>query len=233
MEFVNENLTGARFIGCEMADVVIRGAWLEGMEIDCPNLERGPLWVNGVDVTPYVAAELVHRFPGRELKRAPTAEGLRRAWAAAEDAWLPVVEDSHGFEDVSIDGEWSFSQTLRHLVFAIDVWLLSAIGDRPKAEVVHPIGQPYAEYGADGGDLSGLREPASYDEVLEVRATHQAAVRDFLAGATDVLLDEERTHPWAPDERTTVRHCLHVILNEEWEHLRYAVRDLAKARKAF
>jgi hypothetical protein len=26
----------------------------------------------------------------------------------------------------------------------------------------------------------------------------------------------------------TVLECLHVILNEEWEHLRYALRDLAR-----
>jgi hypothetical protein len=29
-----------------------------------------------------------------------------------------------------------------------------------------------------------------------------------------------------PGKPVTVRSCLHVILSEEWEHLRYAVRDL-------
>jgi hypothetical protein len=29
-----------------------------------------------------------------------------------------------------------------------------------------------------------------------------------------------------PDHEETVLSCLHVILNEEWEHHRYAVRDL-------
>ena len=28
--------------------------------------------------------------------------------------------------------------------------------------------------------------------------------------------------------RWPILHCLHVILNEEWEHQRYAVRDLRK-----
>ena len=29
-----------------------------------------------------------------------------------------------------------------------------------------------------------------------------------------------------PDHQETTRSCLHVILEEEWEHHRYAVRDL-------
>ncbi len=32
--------------------------------------------------------------------------------------------------------------------------------------------------------------------------------------------------PGHPNREYTVLACLHVILNEEWEHHRYAVRDL-------
>jgi hypothetical protein len=35
-----------------------------------------------------------------------------------------------------------------------------------------------------------------------------------------------RPNPWAPEHEVTVLGCLRVILNEEWEHHRYAVRDL-------
>jgi hypothetical protein len=31
---------------------------------------------------------------------------------------------------------------------------------------------------------------------------------------------------WSPEHREPVLHGLHVILNEEWEHLRFAPRDL-------
>ena len=31
---------------------------------------------------------------------------------------------------------------------------------------------------------------------------------------------------WAPEYQETTLSCLHVILEEEWEHHRYAVRDL-------
>ncbi|HET7173658.1 MAG TPA: DinB family protein [Nocardioidaceae bacterium] len=125
---------------------------------------------------------------------------------------------------MSVDGEWSFSQTLRHLVMATNVWLHGAILGREQP--FHWIGQPFAEYEPEGGDTSMFREPTSYAEVLAVRAQHQAMVRDYLATVTGHVLAETRPHPWAPEHRVTVLHCLHVILNEEWQHQRYAVRDL-------
>ena len=35
-----------------------------------------------------------------------------------------------------------------------------------------------------------------------------------------------RANPHAPAHAETVLSCLRTILEEEWEHLRYAVRDL-------
>ena len=62
--------------------------------------------------------------------------------------------------------------------------------------------------------------------MLIARADRVAMVRDFLATVTADVLREPRRHPWAPEHPTTVLACLHTILNEEWEHHRYAVRDL-------
>ena len=66
----------------------------------------------------------------------------------------------------------------------------------------------------------------SFAEVLEARAHRQGLVRDFIASVTPDVLDEPRTNPWAPEGQETVRSCLHTIIEEEWEHHRYAVRDL-------
>jgi hypothetical protein len=66
----------------------------------------------------------------------------------------------------------------------------------------------------------------SYAEVLEVRAGRVAMVRDLLATVSPDELAAPRRHPWAPEYPETVLSCLHVILEEEWEHHRYAVRDL-------
>jgi hypothetical protein len=51
-------------------------------------------------------------------------------------------------------------------------------------------------------------------------------VRDFLATVTSEVLAATRKNPHAPEYQETVLSCLHVILEEEWEHHRYAVRDL-------
>ncbi len=127
--------------------------------------------------------------------------------------------------DVSMDGEWSFAQTLRHLVMATDTWLGRAIQEIEQP--FHPIGQPNAEYETDGNDMSVFTTVTpSYADVLEVRAGRVAMVRDFLATVTWVDLAATRKNPWAPEYPETTLSCLHTILEEEWEHHRYAVRDL-------
>jgi len=121
--------------------------------------------------------------------------------------------------------EWSFAQTLRHLVMATDVWLRrTVLGIEPPC---HPVGLPNAEYAADGCDTSVFASATpTYAEVLAVRAGRVAMVRDVIAAVTPEQLDEPRPHPWSPSHQTDVRHCPHTILTEEWEHHRFAVRDL-------
>ncbi len=231
VEFVDADLRGARFVRADLSGVVMRAVDVAGADIDAPWLLDGgsSLRVNGVDVAPLVDAELNRRFPGRAQRRAGDPEGLRAAWATLERTWAATVERvaamPSGTVDISVDGEWSFAQTLRHLVMATDVWLGRAILELDQP--FHPIGQPHAEYETDGYDLSVFSTSApSYAEVLEVRAGHTAMVRDFLAGVTAEELKVTRTNPWAPGHQETTLSCLHVILEEEWEHHRYAVRDL-------
>ena len=227
VEFTDQDLSAARFTRCRLSGSVIRGSDVTGLEIDDPHLREGTPWVNGVDVVPLVEAELNRRFAGRELKTATTAEGLRAAWMAVEKAWAELLPTAAGLADVSVEGEWSFSQTLRHLVLATNAWLHGAILGRDQP--FHWIGQPFAEYALEGRDMTIFRAPASFEEVLAVRREHQAMVWNYLTTVTDELLAEARPHPWSPEHRVTVLHCLHVILNEEWEHQRYAIRDLQKA----
>lgn len=62
--------------------------------------------------------------------------------------------------------------------------------------------------------------------MLDLRAERQAMVRGFLANVTPELLAEPRPIPWSPSHEQPVLKCLHVIFDEEWEHLRFATRDL-------
>jgi hypothetical protein len=233
-EFTGVDLRGARFVEADLSGMVMRAVDVAGAEIDAPWLfeDGGSLLVNGVDVAPFVEAELNRRFPGRAERRAGDPAGLQAAWATVERTWAVTVERvaamPAGTVDVSVDGEWSFAQTLRHLVMATDTWLGRTI--LGTEQPYHPIGQPFA--GAEGEDGNGLdmsiftTVTPSYAEVLEVRAGRVAMVRDYLAAVTPAELTETRQNPWVPGRRLTVLACLHVILKEEWEHYRFAVRDL-------
>jgi len=229
-EFVNADLRGARFRGSELSGVVMRAVDVSGGNIDAPWLFEGESFVvNGVDVIPFVEAELNRRFPGRADRHAGDPAGLRAAWTALERAWAATLERvaamPAGTVDVSVGGEWSFAQTLRHLVMATDTWLRRAI--QAVEQPYDPLGQPNSSAAKDGLDVSIFTTVTpSYAEVLEVRAGRVAMVSDFLATVTADLLAETRTNPWAPDHPETVRSCLHTIFDEEWEHHRYAVRDL-------
>jgi hypothetical protein len=230
-EFLGADLRGARFAEADLSGVVMRGVNAGGVDIDDPFLCDGGsfLRVNGVDVIPFVEAELNRRFPGRAARRAADPDGLRAAWAALELTWSAtlarVAAMPAGTVDVSMGGEWSFAQTLRHLVLATDMWLGRAVLqiDQP----FHPIGLLHASTEEDGFDRSVFTMvPPSYAEVLDVRAGRVAMVRDFLATLTPDVLTAPRKSPWDEPYPQTTLSCLHVILEEEWEHLRYAVRDL-------
>jgi hypothetical protein len=230
-EFVDADLRGARFVRTDLSGVVMRGVEVSGADIDAPWLFDGDsfLRVNGVDVIPLVEAELNRRFPGRADRRAGDPDGLRTAWATLERTWTATLERvatmPAGTVDVSVGGEWSFAQTLRHLVMATDAWLGRAI--LGVEQPFHAIGEPNAEYETDGNDMSIFTTVTpSYAEVLEVRAGRVAMVRDFLATVTSDMLATTRRNPHAPEYHETTLSCLHVILEEEWEHHRYAVRDL-------
>jgi hypothetical protein len=230
-EFLGADLSGARFVGTDLSRVVMRGVQVEAADIDAPWLfdSGSPLLVNGVDVVPFVDAELNRRFPGRAERRAADPDGLRSAWAGLENTWratvVRVADMPAGTADASVDGEWSFAQTLRHLVLAADMWLGRAVlgSEQP----FHRFGLIDSGTKSDGFDTSVFATQApSYDEVLAARADRVALVGGFLATVTPGELATTRRNPHDPACPETTLSCLHVILDEEWEHLRYAIRDL-------
>ena len=69
----------------------------------------------------------------------------------------------------------------------------------------------------------------SLAEVMEVRGNRMALVRGIVGGLTDASLERvcpQLPAPDYPEETLTVGRCLRVIMREECEHHRYAVRDL-------
>lgn len=229
-QFRDVDLRGARFNDADLSDAVLRGVQVERVEIDSPWLFDGDgfLLVNGVDVLPFVDAELNRRHPGRSERRATDPDGLRTAWTALEVSWAAAVARAEampdGTVDVSVDGEWSFAQTLRHLVLATDLWLGQAVLEQE--DPFHPLGLRHTEGGLDDPNAGATDAAPPFGEVLEARASRVAMVRELLATATAEQLASTRRNPHDPDHDETVLSCLHTILDEEWEHLRYAVRDL-------
>jgi hypothetical protein len=234
-EFVDVSLRGARFVNTDLSNAVLRGVDVQDVEIDGPWLFQpgGRLRVNGVDVMPFVEAELNDRYPARAERRAGDPAGLRSAWAGVERTWATTLTRAAampvGTVDRSVDGEWSFAQTLRHLVMATDLWLGRAVLGR--SQPFHALGLSYSQNGDTkafvGVDMTlFVTGTPPYDDVLEARADRVATVRDFLATVTPEELTAAHRNPHNPDAPVTTLSCLQVILAEEWEHHRFAVRDL-------
>jgi DinB superfamily/Pentapeptide repeats (8 copies) len=229
--FVRSDLSGARFRDAGLAGVRMRGVDLSGADVD--GIIDG-LRVLGVEVAPLIAAELDRRHPERAIFTATEPDALRAGWAGLEAMWTATVQRvlamPPGTADVSVDGEFSFAQTLRHLVLGIDGWLGQAImhEERP----FHPLGVLFWEAQGHEGHF-GLVAPDAvgpFAEVVAVRSGRQAMVRDFLADVTaERLAAVCGSTVWddAPGAGAmTVLDCLRVIFDEEWNHHRYAVRDL-------
>src|SRR6476620_10933258 len=121
------DMGNARFRMVDLSGVVMRSVSLAGATIDGEVGECDGLTIYGVEVMPLVEAELLRRDPVRSLLRPTDPDGLRAVWAALEENWAATYDRVAGVQagtvHVSVEDEWSFVQTLRHLIFATDGWL--------------------------------------------------------------------------------------------------------------
>jgi hypothetical protein len=219
---------GAEVRGGGFADCRLRGVELENVDFYG---ELQNVFVNGVEVWPLVEAELNRRDPERALMRPVTPERFREAWVVLERRWAETVERARTVPvealHASVDGEWSFVQTLRHLCFASDAWVGRMILGNPSPW--HPLDLPWDEApGWEGIPWDRAARPG-LDEVLAIRAERQAVVRDVVDGLTTERLESTvtMTEPgWPQLDEFPLKQCLLIVLNEEWEHRLYAERDL-------
>jgi hypothetical protein len=220
--FWGVDLEGATFRDVNLSRVSVSHARIVDTTIDA-FVDR--LTINGVDVTDFVN-EHDAWYPLRGLVHATEPAGMLRAWDALEDAWAETLAEASALtaeqRGRSVDGEWSFVETLRHLVFAMDKWCtVPLLGGS-----FHPIGIPNTgskDFGWPGVDPDA--DP-SYDDVLDVRADRAARFREHLGTLTPAEL--ARTVEVLENGASSVEECVFVVLEEEFEHLRYARRDLAQ-----
>jgi len=228
--FWASELNGAQFRGVELHAVVMRGVELADVDISG---ELRNVIVNGVDIGPLVEAELDRRYPTRAKMRPTDPGGFAEAWSIITGLWDGTVERARRLDPQllheSVDGEWSFIETLRHLAFATDCWIRRALlGDPAPWDA---LALPWDEMPDTPGVPRDRQARPSLDEVLRLRRDRMATVREVIDSLTDETLaghTEPVEGPGWPEPRSyAVRECLLVILNEEWEHRLYAERDLA------
>jgi len=222
-DFSNARLHAPNFEGAKITD-----GWFVGADIS-GDLEG--LRLNGIEVGPLVLAELERLNPERAKLRATDPAGLADAWSMIEDIWAHTFARAEALPEAllheRVDDDWSFVETHRHLVMATDCWL---------RRMVKGIERPYHPWGLAG---SWLADPASWGldpdadpsfaEIAVARRERMAEVKETILEVTDAELTRECVPPGTlghPTQNQSVLHCLHVILNEEYEHHRYAVRDL-------
>jgi hypothetical protein len=216
------DLSGALFRDVNLTNARVQGAWLTNVNIDAL---IDTVVINGVDVTAYVN-EHDPWYPLRSMLRAPHAGGMRAAWTELEEVWATTIDRASALPEEklheSVNGEWSFVQTLRHLVFAMDKWFTVPV----LGEGFHPMVIPNS--GSDELDWPGRDrsvEP-TFAEVLEVRAGRSRRFGEYLATVTEADLD--RTVEVLENGPNPIRECIYTVLEEEFEHNRYATRDLAQ-----
>ncbi|MCY1137698.1 DinB family protein [Actinoplanes sp. Pm04-4] len=238
-DFEHEDLSGSRFSFVDLRRSVFRdtdffGTVMRGVELVDVTVdgEVQNLVINGVDVAPLIEAELDRRDPDRPRMRPTDPAGFREAWDIVERLWAGTVERARKLPEdqlhVSVEGEWSFIETLRHLAFASESWVHRAILGDPSPW--HPLSLPWDGMPDTPGVPRDRTVRPTLDEVLALRHDRMATVRGVIDGLTDESLAADTTPVegagWPPPQAFPVRKCLSIVLNEEWQHRLYAERDL-------
>ena len=227
--FTGVDLSGAQFrnvnlAGVKMVDAILANAELSGL-ID-------GLTVNGIEVAPLIAEELARRHPERAELFVSEPEGLHRAWSLIEERAAKTVERARRLPEERlyqrVDDEWSFVETLRHLIFVTDAWIGRVV--LGQANPYHRLGLPPTFVG-DGTQIGIVPDAQpSFHEVLDVRQGRMLQVRDVVERVMpDTLVRNCTPNPapgYPPDTIHTVIGCLWTVIEEEWAHDQFANRDL-------
>ena len=210
--FRDADLSGATFFHTLWSDVSIDGV-----------VDR--LVINGVDVTDHVNAH-DRWYPLRNRLEPETADGVRESWTTLRTEWDALIGEAvaRGPEVLtrSVGGEWSLQDTLRHLVFAVDKWFSwPLLGERSFSVLGLP------NTGSQGREWPGLdlTTEVSWEPVLASFLDRVGRVTAFV-DALDVAALPDAVEVLENGEVPALM-CLHVVLEETFEHLRYTLRDLA------
>ncbi len=219
-------LTNARVRRIEGINARITGAFFLNASIDG---DFEGLTMNGVLVAPLIESELKKQHPILARNNSRSAEALRTGVEDVYAVWDGLEQRAAALDDAQlherVDEEWSFAETMRHLIYATDCWFRRGVLDEPQP--FHTLGVTHSEA---HGQVPGidLEATPTYAEVIAARRENQAAVRDYAATLTDekVKVTHTPTGPGHPHGEVRVGDAFWVIVNEEYWHSTYATRDL-------
>jgi DinB superfamily/Pentapeptide repeats (8 copies) len=234
-DFIGVDFSEARFRDVDFTGVKMTGAQL--INANLSGLIHG-LKINEVEVAPLIERELDRLHPERVKLRPTDPDGAREAWTVVEDLWREADARASRLTEANlqqrVDDEWSYVETLRHLIFVIDAWFSRTI--RGEARPYHPLALP-PTFITDLDDLHlDVDAKPTLAEVAQARADRMRRMREAVDSITaDELARVCVQNPHAgypPNTRHTVLECLHVVFSEEWDHHQYAMRDLDVVERA-
>jgi hypothetical protein len=220
-EFWGVELRGATFRDVDLTDATFTRVFLVNVDIDAL-VDR--VVVNGVDITDYVN-ERDPWYPLRAQIRSTEPAGMLTALTAMEAASGATLARASELPEAklhqSVNGEFSFVETLRHLVFAIDKWFTVPLAGGE----FHPMGLP--NRGSADFPWPGLDRHASptLTEAVKARAERLTRFRTYLE--TLAVADLTNTVEILENGPNPVLECVFTVFDEEFAHNRYAIRDLA------
>jgi hypothetical protein len=226
-EFIDADLSGAIFRNVDLSEARMSGTLLINAEISGP-IEG--LRINGIEVAPLVAAELDRRHPELIMQRSSDIAELRQAWSLLRARWAELIARAGELDEqlrrASVGGEWSVSQTLRHLVFVINSWFDRTITNAPRPYWPPGLPPSFVRDSASYG-INPVADP-SWEQITEAVQDALERVQHGLVALDDVS-GSCRPNPapgFPPDTDRPVLGCLHILLDEAWAHHQYAIRDL-------
>jgi DinB superfamily/Pentapeptide repeats (8 copies) len=224
--FWGADLSGARFRDVNLTGATITHSWVVDVTIDAL-VER--VVINGVDVTAFVN-ERDPWYPLRAMLRASTPTEMQATWTALEKEWGKTIGRALELPEERlherVDDEWSFVETVRHLVMAMDKWFTAPV----LGEEFHPIGLPNTGSVDFPWPNLDYESKPSVREALAVRAERSDRFRAYLATVDPG--DLTRSVDVLENGPNQIQECIYTVFEEEFWHNRYAVRDLARLEGA-
>jgi hypothetical protein len=121
-----------------------------------------PTWITEL-TDAQVRGELDRLHPERVLLRPTDLAGVRAAMDLVDEMWAPTLARARGLPrkrlHERVEGEYSFVETLRHLLFAGDAWLQRMVLGAP---------DPFHEWGVPPS-LAADAPPDTGPELIECR----------------------------------------------------------------